>query len=259
MHIQTAFITGAASGIGRAMALRLAAQGATVFLVDRDAAGVEETAQMIGAAAAARVADVGDGPAIAALIDEAFESLGALDLVFSNAGIGRNRRLAKEVLDQEVEALFAVNLFAGLSIAQAYLRGLEARGLSGHILFTGSENSLSVPEDVKNFGLGLYGATKHGILILAEWLKTECEAVNKPLGVSILLPGGVFTGLTKGFARIEDVPAQFKMITPEACADIAVKGLELGLFYIPTHPHIATDARRRIDGVEQALEKLGLL
>lgn len=256
---RSALVTGAASGIGRALAVALAERGAQVFCVDRDAAGLEETARLIGKAAAVREADVTDQAAMAAIIAEAFDAMGSLDLLCSNAGIGHNKRLAKEVVDAGVETLFAINLFAGLHIAQAYLKELETRGLSGHIVFTGSENSLSVPEAVKAFGLGLYGATKHGILILAEWLRTECEAVKRPLGVSILLPGGVFTGLTGGpWKSVEEMPAEFNMISPEACAAVALKGLDLGLFYIPTHPHIADDAARRMNELSAAFQALGL-
>ena len=256
---KAALVTGGASGIGRALAEALSARGAAVVVADIDAAGAAETVARCGPGASALTVDLGDPGAAARMVAEAFVRHGRLDLVASNAGMQHAKRLLKEDLDSPVVVdLFEVNFWANLRIAHAYLAELEARGQRGRLMFTGSENSLSVPAAVKGFGLGLYAATKHALLIAAEWLRDECEGGNKPLDVHVLLPGGVYT---PRMARNVPDPAKapLPLIMPDRCAAIALAGLDAGLFYIPTHPHIADDIGPRADAVRAALKRLDLL
>jgi short-subunit dehydrogenase len=123
-------------------------------------------------------------------------------------------------------------------------------------MITGSEHSLSVPAAVKGRGLGLYGATKHGVLIMAEWLRDESAAA---LGVHLLIPGAVYTPLiARGLPDPTRAPPEFELIMPERCAELALRGMDLGLFYIPTHAHIRQDIQPRYEGVLGALKALGL-
>ena len=124
-------------------------------------------------------------------------------------------------------------------------------------MLTGSENSLSVPDAVKRFAMGVYGASKHGLLIMAEWLREEAR--EKPLDLHVLLPGGVYTPLVAGgLPDFDKLPPEMNMISPERCAELALKGMDLGLFYIPTHAHLADDMQPRVRGVADALKALGL-
>jgi len=149
------------------------------------------------------------------------------------------------------------NLFAALRLAQSYVRRLEGEGLRGRLMITGSENSLSVPSAVKGAGLGLYAATKHGLLIMAEWLRDECA--QKPLDVHVLLPGAVYTGLTAPMIPDpEKAPAALGLLMPERCAEIALDGMDKGLFYIPTHAHLIDDMAARYDAMREATAALGL-
>ena len=257
----TILVTGGGSGIGRALAQAFAARGARVIVADRNAAGAAESAALCGAGAVAITTDLAQPEAAANLVRDAYAVSGRLDLIASNAGIGHNRRLLKANLDDaSVAKLFEINLFAALRLAQAYVAQLEARGARGRFIITGSENSLSVPAAVKGFGLGLYAATKHAVLILAEWLRDEMAGGNKPLDVHILLPGGVYTPLVAGNLAPDPAtwPAEMAMILPERCAQIALAGLDAGLFYIPTHAHLAPDMQPRHDAVAAALKTLGL-
>ncbi|MFZ4690497.1 MAG: SDR family NAD(P)-dependent oxidoreductase [Polymorphobacter sp.] len=259
---QVALVTGAASGIGRALAQALALRGARVLAADIDAAGVSETARLVSGDAL--VVDLAAPGAAVGLIDRAYALAGRLDVVFSNAGMGSGpgpKRLIKADLDApRVAEMFEVNMFAAIRMVQAWVPRLEADGRRGRLMITGSENSLSVPHAVKTFGLGLYGASKHGILVLAEWLRGECEGGNKPLDVSILLPGGVYTGMTAdGLGPDpEKWPAAMGIIRPETAAAITLRGLDEGLFYIPTHRHLADDISARYEGVCDAVRRLGL-
>lgn len=250
----TALVTGAASGIGKAMAAALKARGANVVLADVNEDGVKNAAREIGGHAV--VCDLADPDVPARLIAEAFAQKGRLDLVCSNAGVGHRRRALQETFDDRLERLFEINLFAGVRLAQAYAAKLES-GARGRILFTASENSLSVPAMVKNSRLAFYAATKHSLLIVAEWMKTEMG--DTPLDVHVLMPGAVYTPLVA--AAIPDpanAPKELELIMPERCAEIALKGMDLGLFYIPTQPHLAEDMIPRTQGVQDALKALGL-
>jgi NAD(P)-dependent dehydrogenase (short-subunit alcohol dehydrogenase family) len=259
---QVALVTGAASGIGRALAEALAKRGARIIAADIDNPGAHEVAESTGGAAL--TVDLAMPGAATDLVARAQALTGRIDFIASNAGMGSGpgpKRLLKADIDAaRVQAMLEVNMFAAIRLAQAWVPRLEAAGTRGRLMITGSENSLSVPDAVKNFGLGLYGASKHGVLVLAEWLRTECEAGQKPLDVSILLPGGVYTGMTAdGLGPDPDKwPAAMGIIRPEVAAAIALHGLDEGLFYIPTHRHLADDMTARYDGVREAVRRLGL-
>jgi NAD(P)-dependent dehydrogenase (short-subunit alcohol dehydrogenase family) len=259
---QVALVTGGASGIGRALAEALAARGATLIVADIDSAGAHDVAERVGGSAL--TVDLSEPGAAADLVERAYDVAGRVDFIASNAGMGGGpgaRRLLKAEIDAErVARMFEVNMFAAIRLAQAWVPRLEAAGSRGRLMITGSENSLSVPDAVKSFGLGLYGASKHGILVLAEWLRSECEGGNKPLDVSILLPGGVYTGMTAdGLGPDpEKWPAAMGIIRPEVAAAIALHGLDEGLFYIPTHRHLGDDIEPRYRGIKDAISRLGL-
>ena len=254
---KTALVTGGASGIGQALAEGLAARGATVLLADSNLEGAEKAAAGIGANASAIGCDLSEASAPAALIAGAYERLGRLDLVCSNAGVGRGKRMLKEPFDAAAMKVFEVNMFAGIRLAQAYVPHLETRGERGRLMLTGSENSLSVPDAVKTFGMGVYAASKHGLLVMAEWLRVETE--QKPIDLHVLLPGGVYTPLiSAALPDFSKVPPEMNIILPGRCAELALKGMDLGLFYIPTHSHLADDMRPRVEGVRDSLRARGL-
>ena len=259
---QVALVPGGASGIGRELALALAARGARVLVADIDGDGAAATAAASGGAALQ--VDLAKPGAAAGLLDRAWELAGKVDFIASNAGMGSGpgpKRLLKADLDaQRVAAMFEVNMFAAIRLAQAYVPRLEAAGGRGRLMITGSENSLSVPDAVKSFGLGLYAASKHGVLVLAEWLRAECAGGGKPLDVHVLLPGGVYTGMTADGLGPDPAgwPADMHIITPDRCAEIVLAGLDAGLFWIPTHRHLADDMEPRHAGVANAVRVLGL-
>lgn len=252
----TALVTGGASGIGKAIAQALVDRGAYVVIADLESTKVDAAVAEFGDRARGVVCDLAEPDAADMAVREAFAWRQRLDLVCSNAGIGHNKKIKNEPLGIQAQRLFEVNCFASVRIVQAYLRALEPGGTRGRLMITGSENSLSLPAAVKGRGLGLYGAAKHAILILAEWLRDECQDT---LDVHVLLPGAVYTPLiARGLPDPRMAPASLGLIMPERCAEIALKGMDLGLFYIPTHAHISEDMRPRYQGVADALLQLGL-
>ena len=256
---QRVLITGAASGIGRALAVQLAKRGALVVAADINADGVAETAVQCGGEAL--VIDLADGAAGVQAVERLVARHGRLDAVFANAGIGYTRRLLKADLDDPgLARLWEINMLGPTRLAQALVTAAEAGGWRARIVITGSENSLSLPPSIQNFGNGLYAAAKHGVLILAEWLATECRNAGKPLDVHVLLPGGVYTGLTAAGLGDDPArwPAEMAIIRPERAAEICLTGLDLGLFHIPTHAHLHADMSWRYGSVGVATARLGL-
>jgi len=256
-HGTTALITGGASGIGKALAAALVARGARVILADINAELLATSSGEVGAVASI-VTDLAVAKAPAELIESAFAIDGRLDLVCSNAGIGRGKRVLEEDFDDAaLTRLFNVNLFAGLRIAQAYAKALRESHARGRLLLTCSENSLSLPSAVRGARLGMYAATKHALLIAAEWLRDE--TLGDPFAVHALMPGAVYTPLiARALPDPALAPKALDLIMPERCAEVALKGMDLGLFYIPTQPHLAVDMGTRNEGVIAAVRALGL-
>jgi NAD(P)-dependent dehydrogenase (short-subunit alcohol dehydrogenase family) len=255
----TALVTGGGSGIGRALAHALAARGAHVIAADINGAGAAETVEAIGGTA--MTVDLAAPGAAAALVSDAFGVNGRVDVIASNAGVGYSKRLLKANYDDPgIARLFEVNLFAAMRIAQAYVGELEARGQRGRLVITGSENSLSVPAAVKGAGLGLYAASKHAVLIAAEWLRDELEGAGKPLDLHILMPGGVYTPMIARSLPADPAawPPELGMILPERCAELALAGIDAGRFHIPTHAHLADDMGPRAASVLETLQVLAL-
>jgi NAD(P)-dependent dehydrogenase (short-subunit alcohol dehydrogenase family) len=254
---KTALVTGGASGIGKAIAAALKARGAIVILADVNEANLKAAAIEVGPGTHTIACDLADPATPARLIEQAYAVNGRLDLVCSNAGIGHNKRVLKEPIDAATERLFNVNLFAALRLAQAYAEHLEAAKARGRMMFTASENSLSVPSAVKGMRLGLYAATKHALLITLEWLRDE--VADGPIDVHVLLPGAVYTPLVaRNLPDPAMAPPALNLIMPERCAEIALKGMDLGLFYIPTQRHLADDMQPRLEAIRTAVQKLGL-
>ena len=253
-----ALVTGAASGIGAALAQALAARGAQVLCADINAEGLEKTVHLIGNGEKAMACYLSNPNAAEQLIQDVFRQTGRLDLVCSNAGIGYASKLAKtDFTHQRIEKLFEINLFAGLKLGKAYSERLASSGTRGRLMVTASETSLSVPSAVRNNDLALYSASKHALLTAMEWFRIE--QAEGPLDLHVLMPGAVYTPLiTRGLPDPAQAPPDLGLIQPERCAEIALKAMDLDLSYIPTHAHIGDDMRPRLQGVQHALQGLGL-
>ena len=187
---QTAIVTGASSGIGRAIAEGLGGAGAHVFLSGRTTSPMEESAARIEAAggrASVDVADVRDPDAIRALVERAVAADGRLDIFVNNAGVN----FLGPVLDGRAEdwrAMFETNVVALLVGCQAAVRAMRASGGPGHIVNISSVAALS-PES------GVYGATKHAVNVITNTLRRELD--NDPIQVTSIMPGLVATNLAR--------------------------------------------------------------
>lgn len=271
---KTVLVTGGAQGIGKGLARQCLLAGAKVIITNLNQAVAAATVAELGALGEVRSvrADVTDTAAMENVLDDIWSTEGRLDVVFNNAGLG----LMKPLMDctpADMQAQFDLNYFATVWLTQAYVRRVQARGGTGHVMFTGSENSLAFPPDNAELKMGIYGATKHAILITAEWLRHELADTG--VTVSVLMPGPVLTErLAQTFATLEKAAAddpvhavipphaeqalRERFITPDDCGRIALRGLALGLFHIPAQPHILADFDARARELRAAFEALGL-
>jgi len=192
---RVAVVTGAASGIGRATAVRLAAEGARVAIVDRDAAGAAQTAEMIAAAggtALALACDVADSASVADAARRIEAGLGGADVLANVAGVGDTAGMEGiEGIDDKRWALtLAVNLNGPFHWCRALLPGMASRGRGAVV----NVSSLAGRSKSANGGLA-YSASKAGLLGLTRHLAFDYG----PRGVRInaICPGGVDTPMLR--------------------------------------------------------------
>lgn len=227
-------VTGAASGIGRALAQRFAAAGAkTVVCVDRDEAGAKATAAGIGGAAF-RV-DVSREEEIVALIDTVERDIGPIDLFCSNAGIGIGGGV--EVPNDDWQRIWDINVMAHVWAARCLVPRMAARG-GGYLLNTASAAGL-----LSQIGSAPYAVTKHAAVGLAEWLAITYG--DQGIKVSVLCPQAVRTAMTAnnpdGVASIDG------MMEPEALAEVTLGAIEREEFLILPHPEVAQYMRNKAE------------
>jgi NAD(P)-dependent dehydrogenase (short-subunit alcohol dehydrogenase family) len=233
---RVAVVTGGASGIGRAMAERFAAEGARgVVVADLDGAGAEQVARGIGDAALAFAGDVADPAHADALMSAAESAFGPVDLFCANAGVAVGVDMATP---DDWDLAFGVNVRAHISAAQRLLPGWLERG-HGHFLATASAAGL-----VTQIGSAPYAVTKHAAVAFAEWLSVTYG--DRGVGVSCLCPMGVKTPMTAADnVALRAVAAAGEMLEPEAVADVVVEGLRDGRFLILPHPEVLEFFRRK--------------
>jgi NAD(P)-dependent dehydrogenase (short-subunit alcohol dehydrogenase family) len=267
-------ITGAADGIGLALAERFAAGGARVFLTDIAADKVAAQAKRLNARSAA--CDVTDSAAVEAAVEKAWQEIGPIDLLCGNAGVIEPGSLL-EALPEDIAFQFDVNVWGILNACRPYVRKLRQAGLGGHVLMTGSEHSLSNPGYLRAVPTHVYNMTKHCVLAMADVLR--CELEPEGIGVSVLCPGPVVSGLAGNSTafrpeRYGSAPSATALLSDGSldeqslrriqtlycpaseAAAIAIAGLRRGLFVIPTHSHLLADATDRFREIERGFQVL---
>jgi NAD(P)-dependent dehydrogenase (short-subunit alcohol dehydrogenase family) len=239
-------VTGAASGIGRGLARRFAAEGASaVVAVDYDGDGAAAVAQELAATGVTSLglqADVSIEADVVAAIDRTEAEIGPIDLFCSNAGIliiGD-----EQVPDDDWRRIFDVNVMAHIYAARHLVPRMIERG-DGYLLNTCSAAGL-----LTQIGSAPYSVTKHAALAFAEWLAiTHGE---QGLKVSALCPQAVESKMTAGFEG-GGVAGVDGMLSPEDVAQAVVDGLAAEQFLILPHPEVVEYFRRKADDYERWL------
>lgn len=191
-HGAVAVVTGAASGIGLALAHAFSAEGASVVMADIAADAVRERAAELasrGHEVHALPTDVSDADAVEALAEAAVERFGGLHVAVSNAGIV-NRGLAWELSLDEWHRVLDVDLWGVIHGVRSFVPRILATGEPGHVVNTASMAALQ-PID----RLGPYTVAKHGVLGLSDVLRLDLQRIGAPVGVSVVLPGRIRTGM----------------------------------------------------------------
>lgn len=238
-----AVVTGAASGIGRALARALARDaGAVVVVADIDGTGAEAVATEIAGESAGRPApvacevDVTDEAAVIALIERVEETAGPIELWCGNAGISRMGGVERP--NEEWNHVWDVNLMAHVIACRHLVPRWVERG-SGHLLVTASAAGL-----LTGLGTASYAVTKHAAVALAEWIAITHG--DDGVRVSCLCPQGVRTPMTEsdwllGVAQVEALG----LMEPDEVAVKTLEGLQQDHFLILPHPEVATYEQRR--------------
>lgn len=221
-------VTGGANGIGRALCLRLAAEGAkAVVVTDVDGRGAVETANQIGGIPVE--ADVAQESEVQRLVRQTLDQFGVIDLFCSNAGVGADG--GPEASDADWEQSWRVNVMAHVYAARAVLPAMLARG-EGYLLQTVSAAGL-----LAQIGSAPYTVTKHAALGFSEWL--SITYADRGIRVSALCPMGVRTNMLR---KAEFGGSSFLLdsaLEPHQVADSVVKGLTDEHFLILPHPEVA--------------------
>ena len=270
---RTAVVTGAASGIGRALALRCADEGMSVVVADVDEAGLEQTRQQCvdrGARSLAVPTDVSKVAAVEALADAARSEFEKIHLVFNNAGVMVGG-CAWERSAADWEWVLGVNVFGCIHGARVFLPILIEQGEPAHMVNTASVGGL-----LTGPFLAPYIVSKHAVVGLCEVLYHELIALQVEVGISCLCPGAVATGIAaserirpadKGAPRplsseveqafVEGVEAGIGAgMPPDELAGHAFEGIREGRFWIFPDPMYKPGFEARAQSILSGLNPL---
>ena len=189
---KTAVVTGASSGIGRAIAASLAKAGAHVFVSGRGQAALDETVKEIregGGQAEGVAMDVRDLDALQGLIDRAVANSGRLDIMVNNAGLSHPGKIIEQDPDEWRE-MFDVNVISLLKGSQAGIQAMRKHGEGGTVV-----NISSIAAQRRDSAV--YGATKHAVNCICATLRTELE--DEPINVVNVMPGAIATNFARNF------------------------------------------------------------
>lgn len=233
-------VTGAGHGIGRALAIRFAAAGASVHAADIDGAALAETSALAGGGAKTYRIDVSREEEIRSLV----EQVGRIDLFCSNAGIFLDGGI-EDTSDDDWERIFSINYKAHLYAARAVLPRMLERG-EGYLLQVVSAAGL-----LTQIGSVSYAVTKHAALALAEWIAMEHG--DEGIRVSCVCPQGVRTRMLLGDDGDKESFLKAGSLSAEEIAEAALRGVEEERFLILPHPDVALYFRRKAEDYDRWL------
>ncbi len=262
LNNKVAVITGAAEGIGKAIAVAAAAQGMKLVLADISANKLDATVQEFktnGIAVIGVVTDVASEAAIEHLANQAFNEFGNVHLLVNNAGVAFTKA-AWETTAQDWEWIMGVNLYGVTHALRAFIPRMLANGEEGHIVNTASmAGMISAP------ALAAYNVSKFGVVTLSEGLYHDLTLRQSKLGVSVLCPSWVNTRIIESernrdasqrtdVDKLERISAKASAnimkavqngLTPEEVAKQVIDAVQANQFYILTHAdsHAAVNVR----------------
>jgi NAD(P)-dependent dehydrogenase (short-subunit alcohol dehydrogenase family) len=251
-------ITGGASGIGLAMAKLFAAEGASIALADIAGGAVEIVAAELAATGAEVLAvptDVADAASVSAFADRVMDRFGAVHVVCNNAGVGVFGPAWKISLD-DWRRCVDVNLWGLVHGINTFVPLIRSTGERGHVVNTASMAGVTtIPMSAP------YAATKHAVVAISEVLHHDLAAIDAPVGVTVVCPGGVLTHLGEAdkLAPLRELPPGY-ISAEQVAADVRAAMAE-ERFYVFTHAVGVSEVEQRmkamIDGKTPALRPPG--
>lgn len=216
---KTALVTGAARGIGKAIVVAFAREGAEVIVCDRDEEAAVLTAQEIGPSAVAVRADISNDSDVNAMVDCAIARFGKIDILVNNAGVGATT-LFLESTREEFERVVRINLTGTFMVSQAVARKMAERK-TGSIV-----NIASLSGQKGGVGRSAYGASKAGVELLNKVMAVELADLG--INVNAIAPGPILTEVSRTMHTLETRDAYHRLVPqrrygePEEIADAAV-------------------------------------
>jgi NAD(P)-dependent dehydrogenase (short-subunit alcohol dehydrogenase family) len=265
---KVAVVTGGASGIGFATAKALAAKGAKLVIADIEASALNNAVAELsssGAKAEGVVCDVADLASVQNLARQAFSKMGAVHILFNNAGVALNGNLVN-MKHPDWEWILKVDLWGPIHGVEAFLPRMIEQKQGGQILFTSSIAGL-VPTE----GLGVYSVAKYGVVALAETLRREVRQHN--IGVSVLCPlrvdtnigtsernrtadfGGAAASPRPQLQASSNIVMAGEVMKPEDVATVVVEAILANRLYILPHDDSRELIRRRFQRIDATFDE----
>jgi len=262
---KVAVVTGGASGIGRALVDRFAAEGMRVVVADVEARALAATERELrdrGAEVLAVEADVAKADAVEALARAAVGRFGGVHVLCNNAGVSLGGPTWEHTL-QDWEWVLGVNLWGVIHGIRTFVPMMIRQGEPAHVVNTASLAGLT-----SNPFMSVYNVTKHAVVTLSETLVQELRIVGAPVGVSVLCPGFVQTRIADSsrnrpaaLAAGADRPRPEQLermvraaieggLPPAAVAELVLDAVRHDRFWIFPHPEITqSGVRARMEGI----------
>ena len=260
---KVAVVTGGGSGIGRALALALAREGARIVVADVDEADAAETVRRVTAAGAEGLAvrtDVADRRQVEALADRVFDRYGATHVLCNNAGVVVHGGLEAATWE-DWQWVVGVNLWGVVHGLLAFVPRMIAGEEGGHVVNTASMAGL-----IASQGLGVYNTTKYAVVGLSETLAKDLRPHG--IGVTVVCPMGVATRIRQAGrhrpAALRNAPSARegsemtligRTLDPDDVAAQTLTAVRTGALYVITHDEALEPLRRRFQRLEDAIRR----
>jgi NAD(P)-dependent dehydrogenase (short-subunit alcohol dehydrogenase family) len=275
---KVAVITGAASGIGQAIAEKFAREGMKVVISDIENEKLSQTREeleRIGSDILCVLADVSHFEDVKELAQKTIDQFGVVHILVNNAGVGFAGNSCTSIWETPISQwqwILGVNLWGVIHGVHVFTPIMLKQDIESFIINTCSLAGLISPAQYTN----IYAISKHAVIALTEALKTEIELISKKIKVLALCPAFVSTGLCESernrpeeyFNEIEKTPelekamdiyhqSLAKGIPPAQVADILFQSLNGEKFYIPTDMHrfFRSNVKRRMEAIMRDLQK----
>ena len=263
---RVAVVTGGASGLGRAMALRFARAGMKIVLADVQPDALSKTRvefEKAGIPVLAVQTDVSRGADVDALADKAFKTFGGVHVLCNNAGVAPGGKIWEQT-EKDWEWVLGVNVWGVIHGIRAFIPRMIQQNYEGHIVNTASVAGLLSPP-----GMGSYCVSKHAVVTMSECLHQDLVVAHSKLGVSVLCPAYVPTGISdsernrpallredrkKSAVDLEHEEqlrhaVQSGRISADQVADIVFQAIETRKFYILPHQKIKPAIETRMQDI----------